>query len=144
MILSSYKLFSQLNVSLFQSNNIPQSSISDENLIANRKILTGCILNTKIFQCSRCSVETGSPWMVRHSWARTQGHWLVPTMLKINCGPKASSVKSLGCPQAELLEFLALVCCVNIQDSIKSMVLPKVFVSCKSLSARWESSLSIP
>lgn len=79
--------------------------------------------------------------MVRHSWVRTQGHWLVSAVLKINGGPEASSIKYLGYPQAELLAYLAMVCCVNIQDSVKSMVLPKVFAGCKSLSARSESSI---
>lgn len=46
-------------------------------------------------------------------------------------------------PQAELSAFLALVCCVNTEDSVKSMVVPKVLASCKSLSSRPESSLSI-
>lgn len=70
-------------------------------------------------------------WVI-HSWARTQGHWLVPKVLTINHGPKASSIRWLGYPQAELLVFSALICCANIQDSVKSMVLCKVFASSKS------------
>lgn len=34
---------------------------------------------------------------------------------------------SPGYPQAELLAFLVLVYCVNIQDPVKSMGVPEVF-----------------
>lgn len=93
-------------------------------------------LKTKILQHSGHSAQTGCWWMVIHSSARTQGHWLVPKMLTINHGPKASSIRWLVYPQAELLVLSALVCCASIQDPVKSMVLTKVFASCKSFKCQ--------
>lgn len=76
--------------------------------------------------------------------SNSTGHWFVSTLLKINHGPKASSTEHPGYPQVELLAFLVLVYCVNIQEPIKSVGVPEMFVLCKSSSVRSESSLPAP
>lgn len=112
--------------------------MSDEKSVATEKSLSWVHLWTPKYSSLVVGIEhklVAGEWVI-HSWERTQGHWLVPKMLTINHGPKASSIRWLGYPQAELSVFSALVCCASVQDPVKSMELPKVFASCKSFKCQ--------